>query len=73
MEDDGGIVVPATMRARHSWTEGSLLVAVDTDLGVFLADQTGLEHVVRARLAGHDLLDCLLSTRRREASYDSRA
>lgn len=66
----GRVVVPATMRARHRWVEGSTLVALDTDLGVLLADQSAVERLVRAQLAGHDLLNELLSDRRREAVRD---
>lgn len=63
----GRVVVPASIRARHAWVEGSTLVAVDTELGVLLADQSAVERLVRARLAGHDLLADLLNDRRREA------
>lgn len=66
----GRIVVPAGIRARHQWVEGSALVALDTELGVLLADRTTVERLVRARLAGHDLLGDLLSDRRREAARD---
>ena len=67
----GRIVVPASIRARHRWVEGSTLVALDTDLGVLLADQGTVERLVRARLAGHDLLDELISDRRREAAREN--
>lgn len=66
----GRIVVPASIRARHQWVEGSALVALDTELGVLFADQATVERLVRARLAGHDLLGDLLSDRRREAARD---
>lgn len=67
----GRIVVPASIRARHQWQEGSTLVAVDTDSGVFLADRGALESILRARLAGVDLVSELMSDRRREARGDS--
>lgn len=67
----GRIVVPASIRARHRWVEGSTLVALDTDLGVLLADHDTVEQLVRARLAGHDLLADLLSDRRREAAREN--
>jgi len=67
----GRIVVPATMRARHQWVEGSALVALDTELGVLFADRATVERLVRARLAGHDLLDELLSDRRQEAGREN--
>lgn len=67
----GRVVVPASIRARHAWVEGSTLVALDTELGVLLADQSAVERLVRSRLAGHDLLAELLHDRRLEASRDS--
>ncbi|MER3388601.1 MAG: AbrB/MazE/SpoVT family DNA-binding domain-containing protein [Microcella sp.] len=67
----GRIVVPASIRARHQWREGSTLVAVDTDSGVFLADRSALESILRARLAGIDLVSELISDRRQEASDES--
>lgn len=69
--DKGRIVVPAAIRARHSWVEGSTLVALDTQVGVLLADRSAIERLVRARLVGHDPLAELLSDRRREAARDS--
>lgn len=67
----GRIVVPAGIRARHQWVEGSTLVALDTELGVLLADRDTVEGLVRARLAGHDMLGDLLSDRRRDAARDN--
>ncbi|UTT62147.1 AbrB/MazE/SpoVT family DNA-binding domain-containing protein [Microcella humidisoli] len=67
----GRVVVPASIRARHAWVEGSTLVALDTELGVLLADQGAVERLVRARLSGHDLLAELLDDRRREAARDN--
>lgn len=67
----GRVVVPASIRARHGWSEGSTLVALDTELGVLLADQGAVERLVRSRLAGHDLLADLLSDRRRDAALEN--
>ncbi len=67
----GRVVLPVTIRARHHWVEGSTLVALDTEHGLLLADQPTVERIVRARLAGHDLLDELLSDRRREAAREN--
>ena len=48
-----------------------MLVAIDTDLGVLLANRDDVERLVRSRLAGHDLLGELLADRRRDAQADS--
>lgn len=69
----GRIVVPASIRARHGWQEGSVLVALDTELGVLLADRSAVERLVQSRLAGTDLLAELIADRRREADYDNSA
>lgn len=69
--EKGRVVVPASIRARHRWEVGSTLVAVDTELGVLLADRSALEELVRARLAGLDLLGELIADRRREAIDDA--
>ncbi|WP_439565400.1 AbrB/MazE/SpoVT family DNA-binding domain-containing protein [Microcella sp.] len=67
----GRVVVPASIRARHAWVEGSTLVALDTELGVLLADRSAVERLVKARLAGHDLLADLVHDRRREAAREN--
>ena len=67
----GRIVVPASIRARHEWVEGSTLVALDTAIGVLLADRNAVESLVRSRLAGLDPLAELLSDRRHDAQRDA--
>lgn len=69
----GRVVVPAVLRARHRWVEGSELVALDTELGVLLADRSAIERLLRERLAGRDLLGDLLADRRRDAAGDDGA
>lgn len=69
--EKGRVVVPASIRTRHGWEAGSTLVAVDTELGVLLADRSALEELVRIRLAGRDLLGELIADRRREAAADA--
>ena len=61
--DKGRIVVPAAIRARHDWVEGSTLVALDTAVGVLLADRSAIESLVRARLAGRLELPVLSADR----------
>ena len=67
----GRVVVPASIRARHGWEEGSVLVALDTELGVLLADRSAVERLVRSRLVGRDLLGELMADRRRDAGHDT--
>lgn len=68
--EKGRVVVPSSIRARHGWETGSTLVAIDTELGVLLADRSALEALVRSRLAGRDLVGELIADRRREAAHD---
>jgi len=68
--DKGRIVVPAPLRARHQWSPGTPLVAIDTELGVLFADRATVETVLRRQLAGTDLVGELLADRRREAASD---
>lgn len=46
-------------------------MAVDTELGVLLADRASVEQLVQAQLRGVDLLGELLSERRAEAASES--
>lgn len=63
----GRVVVPASLRTRHRWSEGSMLVAVDTEYGVLLADRAEVERFLRERLAGTGLLGELVAERRATA------
>lgn len=68
--DKGRIVVPAPLRARHQWSAGTPLVAIDTEVGVLFADRSTVETMLRRQLAGADLVDELLADRRHEAAGD---
>ncbi len=70
--DKGRLVMPAEVRARHGWHLGDRLVAVDTPTGVLLTDRARLLSIVRAQLAGTDLVAELLTDRRAEAASDDR-
>lgn len=50
-----------------------MLVALDTELGVLLADRSAVERLVQSRLSGTDLLAELIADRRREADHENTA
>ncbi|RNE62288.1 AbrB/MazE/SpoVT family DNA-binding domain-containing protein [Cryobacterium tepidiphilum] len=60
----GRIVLPAAIRERRNWAEGTALVAIETERGVILAARSELEQLVREQLAGTDLVADLLAERR---------
>jgi AbrB family looped-hinge helix DNA binding protein len=60
----GRIVLPAELRQRRNWPEGTPLVAVDTDRGVILTSRDELEKIVREQLEGSDVVASLLEERR---------
>jgi bifunctional DNA-binding transcriptional regulator/antitoxin component of YhaV-PrlF toxin-antitoxin module len=57
-------VLPAELRQRRNWPEGTTLVAVDTERGVILTSRDELEKIVREQLAGSDVVTTLLDERR---------
>lgn len=64
MGDRGRMVVPAGLRARRGWHEGSTLVFVETPDGDVLMSREQLHDLVSAELAGPDLADQLVAERR---------
>ena len=70
MGDRGRLVIPAELRARLGLREGTPLVLVDTPGGVALLGREQLKTMVRADLAGSDLVAELLADRRRQAAVD---
>lgn len=62
--DRGRVVLPAELRERRSWPEGTTLIAVETDHGVILARRDELEQFVRDQLTGADLVTTLIEERR---------
>ena len=70
MGDRGRLVVPAALRERLHLEAGTPLVLIETELGVVLATREQLKRLVRLQLQGHDLVDELLSDRRRQATAD---
>jgi len=70
MGDRGRLVVPADLRTRVGWDEGTPLVLVDSPGGVVFLTRAQVQAAVRADLSGLDLVDELLAGRRREAVAD---
>jgi bifunctional DNA-binding transcriptional regulator/antitoxin component of YhaV-PrlF toxin-antitoxin module len=65
-------VIPAAIRARQGWHEGTALIAIETDSGVVLIDRARAEEVLRLQLAGVDLVAELLRERRAAAASEDR-
>ncbi len=62
--DRGRVVLPAGIRERRNWSEGTTLIAIETDRGVILTARDELERIVREQLAGTDVVAALLEERR---------
>ena len=73
MGDRGRLVVPADLRARVGWEEGTPLVLVETPAGVAFLTRQQLTTMVRADLSGLDLVGELLADRRHDAATDDPA
>jgi AbrB family looped-hinge helix DNA binding protein len=73
MGDRGRLVVPADLRARVGWDEGTPLVLVETPAGVAFLTRSQLRAMVRSDLSGLDLVGELLADRRQEAATDDSA
>jgi len=70
MGDRGRLVVPADLRARAGWDEGTPLVLVDSPRGVVFLTREQLKAMVRSDLSGLDLVGELLAERRQRAAAE---
>lgn len=66
----GRIVVPAAVRERAGFSEGTTLMLLETPDGVVLMTRQQLLARVRGELRGSDLLGDLLADRRRVAEVE---
>lgn len=66
----GRIVVPAEVREREGWVDGTPLVLLATPSGVVLMTRGQLRERVRDELAGLDLVADLLADRRLAAAAE---
>lgn len=72
MGDRGRLVIPAELRQRAGMHEGAAITLIETPRGVVLMRREQLRDAVRDELEGVDLVDELISERRR-ASADEDA
>jgi len=73
MGDRGRLVIPAELRERAGLAEGTALILLETPTGLVLLTRPQLQDLVRADLAGLDLVGELLAERRAEAAADDAA
>jgi AbrB family looped-hinge helix DNA binding protein len=71
MGDRGRLVIPAEVRERTGLAEGTALVLLETPTGLVLLTRPQLQELVRADLAGLDLVGELLAERRAEAADEA--
>ncbi len=70
MGDRGRLVVPAELRERGGLREGTPMVMFETQRGIVLLSREQLKDLVRADLAGLDLVGALLAERRQAAERE---
>lgn len=73
MGDRGRLVIPADLRERAGLTEGTALILLETPAGLVLLTRRQLQDLVRADLAGLNLVSELLAERRAESAADDAA
>jgi AbrB family looped-hinge helix DNA binding protein len=71
--DRGRLVVPAEVRERSGISEGTVLVLLETPVGLALLTRAQLRDRVRTDLAGVDLVSQLLAERRKNADDEDAA
>ena len=73
MGDRGRLVIPADLRERVGLAEGTPLVLLETPKGLVLLTRSQLQELVRADLAGLNLVGELLAGRQAEAAAEDAA
>jgi len=68
MRDHGRLVIPAELRERAGLAEGARLILLEAPHGLVLLTRPQLQELVRADLAGLDLVGELLAERRAECA-----
>lgn len=65
--------MPADLRQRQRWDQGTPLIFLETDEGVVVATREQMKARVRKQLAGPSLADELIRERRNEAAQEDSA
>ncbi|MGV1034602.1 MAG: AbrB/MazE/SpoVT family DNA-binding domain-containing protein [Microbacteriaceae bacterium] len=73
MGERGRLVIPREARGQQHWETGSKLVAISSDLGVTLIEQSRLHELVAAQLSNRDLVAELMAERRAAAQAEDRS
>ena len=73
MGDRGRLVIPAELRERAGLAEGVPLILLEAPHGLVLFTRSQLQELVRADLAGVDLVGELLAERRAESAAEDAA
>jgi AbrB family looped-hinge helix DNA binding protein len=73
MGDRGRLVIPAELRERVGLAEGVPLILLEAPHGLVLLTRSQLQELVRADLAGLDLVGELLAERRAESAAEDAA
>lgn len=66
-------MVPAELRARHGWTQGTPMLFIETDQGVLVTTRERALARVREQLRDADLVAELVSERREAAAREDDA
>jgi AbrB family looped-hinge helix DNA binding protein len=70
MGDRGRLVIPADLRERAGLSEGTSMILLETPAGLVLLTRPQLQELVRADLAGLNLVGELIEERRAEAAAE---
>lgn len=66
-------MVPAELRVRQQWDQGTPLLFIETDRGVVLTTREQAKKLLREQLTGPSLVDELVADRRETARRDDTA
>jgi len=69
--DRGRLVIPAELRARQHWEEGTSLLFIETERGVVVTNREQAKTLLREQLRGASLVDELIADRRDEARREA--